>query len=221
MRVFLILPLPPGFTAAFVFNKEGAPIYSEKNTEASPIKNLSYHQAINAQQAEEKGWHRVSEIGSQEVFYVESQHIRYWQEAPPPYMLKDSEIWLDAHLIQQMIALYKGKKPLFVTLMSSAKPGSGTPKGIFRIFAKHIQRTFSSVKGARSRYHIERIPWVMKFYPLYAIHTAFWHNDFGHRKSHGWINLSMKDAKYIYDRVEPKLEPGWAMAKQKRGKLRG
>jgi len=39
--------------------------------------------------------------------------------------------------------------------------------------------------------------------------SPFWHNDFGHRRSHGCINLSPQDARYLFQFTQPILPPGW------------
>jgi hypothetical protein len=41
-----------------------------------------------------------------------------------------------------------------------------------------------------------------------AIHGTYWHNDFGHTHSHGCINLSPADAKWIYRWTDPLVPPG-------------
>ncbi len=38
-----------------------------------------------------------------------------------------------------------------------------------------------------------------------AIHGAFWHNDFGVQRSHGCVNVSPEDAKWIYRWTTPFL----------------
>ena len=43
----------------------------------------------------------------------------------------------------------------------------------------------------------------------YALHGAFWHNNFGRTKSHGCVNLAPQDAKAIFAWAEPKLPEGW------------
>ncbi|MCX6060278.1 MAG: L,D-transpeptidase [Chloroflexi bacterium] len=35
------------------------------------------------------------------------------------------------------------------------------------------------------------------------IHGAFWHNDFGERRSHGCINVKPEDAKWIFRWTTP------------------
>jgi len=41
------------------------------------------------------------------------------------------------------------------------------------------------------------------------LHAAYWHDDFGRKKSHGCINLAPKDAKYIYDLIKPLNGAEW------------
>ncbi len=38
-------------------------------------------------------------------------------------------------------------------------------------------------------YSIEDVPYVQYFEGSYALHGAFWHNNFGHEMSHGCVNL--------------------------------
>jgi hypothetical protein len=43
----------------------------------------------------------------------------------------------------------------------------------------------------------------------YALHGAFWHNNFGSEHSHGCVNLSPLDAKWLFFWTEPSLPRGW------------
>jgi hypothetical protein len=43
----------------------------------------------------------------------------------------------------------------------------------------------------------------------YALHGAYWHDNWGNPQSGGCINLSPIDAKWLFDFTEPKLPPGW------------
>ena len=47
-----------------------------------------------------------------------------------------------------------------------------------------------------------KIKWNLRFKPRYYIHTAYWHNNFGHRMSHGCINTREADAEWIYHWAE-------------------
>ena len=58
-------------------------------------------------------------------------------------------------------------------------------------------------------YALERVPWVQYFEGANGLHAAFWHDDFGRRKSHGCVNLSPRDARTLFDFTEPALPTGW------------
>ena len=42
-----------------------------------------------------------------------------------------------------------------------------------------------------------------------ALHTAYWHDQFGTRRSHGCVNLSPKDARWLYGFTSPAVPDGW------------
>jgi hypothetical protein len=60
-----------------------------------------------------------------------------------------------------------------------------------------------------SNYAIEGVPWVQYFSEGIALHAAFWHDQFGHRHSHGCVNLSPRDARRVFEATSPTLPPGW------------
>jgi lipoprotein-anchoring transpeptidase ErfK/SrfK len=39
----------------------------------------------------------------------------------------------------------------------------------------------------------------MYFYEDYALHGAYWHNNFGTPMSHGCVNMNVADAGWIFD----------------------
>lgn len=43
------------------------------------------------------------------------------------------------------------------------------------------------------------VPYTMYYYKGYAVHGAYWHNNFGHPMSHGCVNLRPSDAKWFYN----------------------
>ena len=50
------------------------------------------------------------------------------------------------------------------------------------------------------------VPWTSLFVGTgVAIHGAFWHNDFGTPKSHGCVNATPEDAKWIFRWTTPQV----------------
>ena len=132
--------------------------------------------------------------------YIEQEHIVVWNEQPPPEEIEEDEIGLIS-ILKSNLALRQGRNTLFVTLISSAKEEFETPTGLFRIYKKAEMWDLASKPDADEQYFIESVPWVMHYYPRYAIHTAFWHADFGIPSSHGCINMSPRDVQLVFDAV--------------------
>jgi hypothetical protein len=49
----------------------------------------------------------------------------------------------------------------------------------------------------------------MYYHRAFALHGAFWHSNYGSQMSHGCVNLSPLDAKWVFRFTEPHLPEGW------------
>ncbi|HMI87953.1 MAG TPA: L,D-transpeptidase [Polyangiaceae bacterium] len=139
--------------------------------------------------------------------------------APPPGLGAD-EKWIDVNLTRQTLVAFEGDRPVYATLVSSGRRGRDpndkvhdhqTVQGSFRIREKHVSITMDGDGPAPGDmpYSIEDVPYVMYFEGSYALHGAFWHNNFGHEQSHGCVNLAPLDAKRLFFWTEPLLPQGW------------
>lgn len=128
---------------------------------------------------------------------------------------KKGERWLDVNITKQTLVAYDGTRPVFATLVSTGEAGLDNPetsrstkRGIFRIHTKHLTSVMDSdVVG--EEFELRDIPYVQYFEGGYAIHTAYWHDDFGKPRSHGCINLAPLDARRLFFFTEPSLPDGW------------
>lgn len=132
--------------------------------------------------------------------------------APPPE-LTEGERWIDVALSSQTLVVYEGARPIFATLVSTGRAGAShaTPTGTFRVWVKLAEDTMDDLAQTdqESNYAIEGVPWVQYFSRGIALHAAFWHDQFGHRHSHGCVNLSPRDARRVFEMTSPALPPGW------------
>jgi lipoprotein-anchoring transpeptidase ErfK/SrfK len=133
-----------------------------------------------------------------------------------PKDLAPGEKWIDVNLRTQTLVAFEGDKPVFATAVSTGKEDKvdkekdhHTPPGSFRIREKHIAATMDGDVASDGPYSIEDVPWIMYFNGSYALHGAFWHNNFGATKSHGCVNLAPTDAKALFGWTEPHLPDGW------------
>ena len=132
-----------------------------------------------------------------------------------PSIAKTGEKWIDVGIQQQVLVLYEGSTAVYATMVSTGRDGLGDPKttystptGTFRIRDKHVTTTMdSAIVGAK--FELNDVPWVQYFKAGYALHAAYWHQEFGRARSHGCINLSPIDAHRIFDWTEPHVPAEW------------
>jgi lipoprotein-anchoring transpeptidase ErfK/SrfK len=130
------------------------------------------------------------------------------QRDVPPGVPRDAK-WIHVDLSEQYLVAYEGESPVFATLVSTGKEGFETPTGLFRIQSKHVSTTMDDTESPEGAYSIEDVPWTMYFHGNFAIHGAFWHYTFGRVRSHGCVNLSPADARWVFSWSTPTLPAAW------------
>jgi lipoprotein-anchoring transpeptidase ErfK/SrfK len=107
--------------------------------------------------------------------------------------------WIGIDLYEQVMIAYEGGAPVFATLVASGLRQWPTQEGLFKVWAKMKTDAMNGSMGKPDQYSIPVVPYVMYFNNSIALHGAFWHNGFGYRHSHGCVNLSISDAKWLFD----------------------
>ena len=102
----------------------------------------------------------------------------------------------------QTLSVYDDCKLVFATLISSGK-NSWTFEGRFAILYKVDYNSIVPPPESTSDYYIQSVPYFMTYYGNFGFHGAYWHDDFGAATSHGCINLSPTDAKWLYKWTRP------------------
>ncbi|MFT3921711.1 MAG: L,D-transpeptidase [Myxococcales bacterium] len=135
--------------------------------------------------------------------------IRIVDKLARPKLVPRNERWIRVDLDRQTLTAYEGEVPVFATLVSSGLPDHATPTGLFRLHAKHVTTTMADDLATDGPYSIEDVPWTMYFLGSYALHAAFWHERFGHPRSHGCVNLAPRDARWLFFWTLPELPSAW------------
>lgn len=135
-----------------------------------------------------------------------------------PWFAKGDAKWIDVSILSQTLVLWEGSKPVYATLVSTGKDGLGDPKtthstpvGVFKIYQKHVTTTMDS-DMADHEFELRDVPWVQYFNSGFAIHGAYWHDEFGRARSHGCVNLSPIDARYVFFWTSPGVPEHWHAA---------
>jgi lipoprotein-anchoring transpeptidase ErfK/SrfK len=132
-----------------------------------------------------------------------------------PAFAKGTQKWVDISVIKQTFILFEGDKPVYATLVSTGQDGIGDPKttkstvrGTFKIRDKHVTTTMDA-NEVDNKFELRDVPWVQYFEAGYALHAAYWHDEYGTPRSHGCVNLSPIDARKVFFWTDPQLPPGW------------
>lgn len=102
------------------------------------------------------------------------------------------------NLTEQTLTVFDKCKLVFATLVSSGA-NSWTFEGRFAILTKFDYSTIMPPPTSTSEYYIQGVPYFMTYTGNFGFHGAYWHDNFGTAASHGCINLSPADAKWLYD----------------------
>jgi len=145
------------------------------------------------------GWVRASEL------------IRP-ARAPRPGAVGPRERWIDVDISSQTLVAYEGDTPVFATLVATGigAPGSplATPVGVFRVRSKHAFVRMDNLEHTGVEPYAYDVPLTQYFSEGKALHAAPWHDRLGRPRSHGCINLSPADARWLFDFTSPSLPPG-------------
>lgn len=107
--------------------------------------------------------------------------------------------WIDVNLSTQTTRLMLDDSVVASFRISSGRAATPTDVGEHAIRSKFPKQTMSGTINGES-YYVPNIPWVSYFNAdAEAFHGTYWHSSFGTPMSHGCINMTIADAKTLYD----------------------
>jgi hypothetical protein len=164
---------------------------------------------------EENGKTTAYRIGEGE--WVMADQVRVAEPTEPPALVGERERWFDIDVDKELLVAYEGTLPIYATMVSTGKKESPTPTGIWRMWKKMSEQDMKGLgvgDTVEEPYSVATVPWTQFFDPGrgLALHAAYWHDRYGIPRSHGCVNLSPADARWLYFWSEPIVPAGWTMA---------
>jgi len=180
-------------------------------------------------------WYQISdELYQGFQYYVPAPHLRIIppeETAPlsPDVPAADKRIEVD--LTWQILSAFEGEQIVMRTQVSTGVGGptpagelpAATPPGVHYIYSKMPSKHMGLGRltdnlGDRA---LPGVPWTSFFAEGgYALHGAYWHNNFGLPMSRGCINMRNEDAKWLFRWVTPAWDP-YAVASDREWEVRG
>ena len=109
--------------------------------------------------------------------------------------------YIKVDLSEQRLTAYESGIPVMTFLVSTGTYNFPTPTGKTEVLAKIpiMDYAWNYGPGNPNNYRIPNVKYNLRFRQHLYIHTAYWHNNFGKRMSHGCVNTSLEDAERIFN----------------------
>jgi lipoprotein-anchoring transpeptidase ErfK/SrfK len=101
---------------------------------------------------------------------------------------------IEVDLSEQILTAWQGDVVVLRTIVSTGRAEFPTVLGTWPIRTK-----LTSTRMIGPGYNTPDVPWTMYYFRGYAIHGAYWHDNFGTPVSHGCVNMRPAEAKLLFD----------------------
>lgn len=163
-----------------------------------------------------KPWYQITESWEGVQYYVDATHLEAIADdefASISSGVPANEKRIEISLRGQSLTAFEADKIVLRTSISSGIQNTGfgdlpteTPKGTFNVFSKLPTKymgdnRLTDTLGDR---FLPGVPWTMFFAEGgYAMHGAYWHNNFGAPMSRGCVNIRPDIANWLYRWTTP------------------
>ncbi len=163
-----------------------------------------------------QAWYRLLDDKWELYYYIPARYMRLISQdelAPLSPNIPDSEKLIEVNLTQQLVLAYERSRLVFAARAATGyqyRAGRwSTPIGQFITSYKRPTRHMAAGDIASNGFDLPGVPWVLYITKGgISLHGTYWHNDYGHPRSHGCINLTPQASKWLYRWTVPTVEFG-------------
>jgi hypothetical protein len=150
-----------------------------------------------------------------ELFWLDGAGVKVLTDqdvSPISPNVDPNEKKIVADITYQTLSCFEGNNEVFFCRISSGQKYDAngevsdklaTPVGDLAAWWKIVSKNMTA-GNEQAGYSTPAVPWCTFISGEgVAIHGAFWHNDFGERRSHGCINVTPEEAKWIFRWTTP------------------
>jgi hypothetical protein len=162
-------------------------------------------------------YHLNERVGSYgDMFWADARAFRrVTEEELSPIRPEVEDKKVVVNLDYQTLSCYEGNREVYFCRVSTGAQFNAygeavdewpTPPGQHQIWRKVISIHMSG-GGTGAGWDTPAVPWTTLFIGEgVAIHSTFWHNDYGTPRSHGCVNTRPEDAKWIFRWTAPEVD---------------
>ncbi len=152
-------------------------------------------------------WYKSYDAATKASYYTLPEWVHLFSQeelAPVSPQVPPEEKHIEIYLERQLLLAYEWDTLVYAARVATGRRNFESPLGTFRTF--HKRPTYHMFGGAdeSSIFDLPGVPWDSYITESgVALHGTYWHNDFGTPHSHGCINMSPQDAKWIFRWSQP------------------
>lgn len=143
-------------------------------------------------------------------WYISAKYVTFFfdkgiEEVPVNTATTSNTKVIIVDLSDQKLYAYENKKIFMEQSVSTGIEIYRTPRGVFHIYKKTPSRYMQGpIEGVNDDYYdLPGVPWNLYFTEQgTVIHGAYWHNEFGKKRSSGCVNVPPEKAKELYNWAE-------------------
>jgi lipoprotein-anchoring transpeptidase ErfK/SrfK len=181
----------------------------------------SNHWVIGVEEGPDgEAWYRIQDDLTKDEYHAQARHLRpiLADELQPINLdVPLSEKLLEVSIAMQETTAYEygkvvRKMKISSGMLKSVPQGevpTATPKGTFHITSKMPSKHMGGgqLTDDLEAYVLPGVPWVSFFETVtgVAFHGTYWHHNFGTTMSHGCINMTNEDARWVYLWSQPSV----------------
>lgn len=130
--------------------------------------------------------------------WIKQTNLALVDISPRPEEVGEDEFWVGVDLFEETFAAYEGDRMVYAGLTATGLEGWETNEGLFTVYARHHEWPMWGGDPGDDYYYLQDVPHTMFFDDDIALHGAYWHNDFGAPRSHGCVNMTPRDAEWVW-----------------------
>jgi hypothetical protein len=157
-------------------------------------------------------WYKAYDHLTNAYYYVRPEHIRVFSPeelAPLSPQVPPEEKHIEVRLDAQAVLAFEGDEMVWWARTATGKGEFGTPTGLFRTYHKRPAAHMVGGDGSDTFFDLPGVPFASYIDENgVSFHGTYWHNDYGAPRSHGCINLTPADARWLYRWTLPVVPSG-------------
>ena len=165
-------------------------------------------------------WYEIEDELLYIKYYVLASHLRLIPDeeiSPIAGSVEPAQKRVEVSIAEQRLWAYEGDEVVLDTKISTGIPylvtsngiPAATPVGAWTVFSKMPVRHMGNgaVTADPLAYELPGVPWVSYFHEWgVAFHGTYWHDNYGNEMSHGCVNMTPDEAKWMYRWLGPEHE---------------